>query len=420
MHRRVYVVLFIAVLASTMGVGFIGPLLPLYARDLGAAGISLGMIFAGFSMARFVLTPFIGRLSDRFGRRVFLAVGLATYTGFSLAYMSTETAGQLILVRALHGASAGMVIPIAQAYIADVSPEGREGSHMGTFMLSLFAAFGLGPLLGGPLAERFGPRAPFLVMGALSAVALLLVLFLLPELGLHRERWKNRVPVRGVLTDTLMVALLVFRSAIAFGRGVVIPFLPFVAESRGASLSMIGVLLATNILLAGFMQIPFGRLADRAPRTLLMGLGMFGSASVIFFIPHCESVLHLFVLQVVTGVVSALGFPAAIATATQCGRRMSGMGTVMALFNSGMSVGLILGPLGGGLFEGIFGLDFVFKGGSLVVVAGLVAFILLVRKAAREGTLGAVTTSCAAGGRAEPAGAAACGGASALRKELNT
>ena len=88
MHRRVYIVLFMAVFASTMGVGFIGPLLPLYARDLGAAGLSLGMIFAGFSMARFLLTPFIGRLSDRFGRKVFLAAGLAVFSGFSLAYLS--------------------------------------------------------------------------------------------------------------------------------------------------------------------------------------------------------------------------------------------------------------------------------------------------------------------------------------------
>jgi DHA1 family multidrug resistance protein-like MFS transporter len=387
MHRRAYVVLFIAVFASTMGVGFIGPLLPLYARDLGATGLSLGMIFAGFSMARFILTPFIGRLSDRFGRRIFLVIGLAAFSLFSLAYVSASSIVHLIIIRACHGASAGMVIPVAQAYVGELSPEGREGSFMGAFMVSLFTAFGIGPLIGGPLAERFGMTAPFFVMGALSAVAFLLVLFLLPEIGLHRERWESRVPYRAVLSHTLVVALIVFRSSIAFGRGLVIPFLPFVAESRGASLSVIGVLLATNILTAGFMQIPFGRLADRVSRPLLMGLGMLGSAAVIFAIPFCETILHLFLLQLATGVVGALGFPAAVASATQCGRRLNGMGTVMALFNSGMSIGLILGPLGGGVTERIFGLDFVFKGGSLVVLVGLIAFVLLMRKARRDGAL---------------------------------
>ena len=398
MHRRVYIVLFIAVFASTMGVGFIGPLLPLYARDLGAAGISLGMIFAGFSMARFLLTPLIGRLSDRFGRKVFLAVGLAVLSGFSLAYLSVETVRQLILVRALHGASAGMVIPVAQAYIGDVSPEGRESSFMGTFTISLFTAFGIGPLLGGPLADRFGMSAPFIAMGSLAAVAFLFVLLLLPEVGIHRERWKKRAPVREVLAHEVVVALILFRSVIALGRGVVIPFLPFVAESLGASLSVIGLLLATHILLAGFLQIPFGRLADRVSKPLLMMLGMAGTALSILAIPYCQTVTHLFFLQVATGIVSALGFPAAIGMAAMAGRRFGGMGTLMALFSSGMSIGLILGPLGGGFFSGIFGLDFVFKGGSLVVALGLIVFVLLMRRASANGSLEQILSTAASRG----------------------
>ena len=72
------------------------------------------------------------------------------------------------------------------------------------------------------------------------------------------------------------------------------------------------------------------------------------------------------------------------------GRKFNGMGTIMAVFNSGMSIGLILGPLGGGFFAGIFGLDFVFKGGSLVIVVGLVAFLILMRRARLNGSLGEI------------------------------
>jgi len=387
MQRRGYVVLFIAVFASTMGVGFIGPLLPLYARDLGATGLQLGMIFSGFAMARFVLTPFIGRASDRVGRKFFLAAGLALFSGFSLLYIWASTAGELILIRSLHGASAGLVIPIAQAYIGDISPPGKESSFMGTFTVSLFTAFGIGPLVGGPLADRFGMTVPFVVMGTLSGVAFLLVLLLLPEMGRHHERWAKRAPVGEILSHGVVVALIVFRVTVAFGRGVIVPFLPFVAESRGASITVIGLLLATHILLAGFLQVPFGRLADRVSKPLLMTLGMAGSALTILAIPYCETVTHLFFLQVATGITSALGFPAAIGMAAMAGRKFNGMGTVMSVFNSGMSIGLILGPMGGGFFEGIFGLDFVFMGGSLVILVGLVVFLLLMRQAARDGTL---------------------------------
>jgi DHA1 family multidrug resistance protein-like MFS transporter len=387
MQRRVYLVLFMAVFASTMGVGFIGPLLPLYARDLGAAGLSLGMIFAGFSAARFLLTPFIGRLSDRFGRRVFLATGMAAYTVFSLLYVSATTTAQLILVRALHGASAGMVIPVAQAYIGDIAPPGKESSFLGTFTVSVFTAFGIGPLVGGPLAERFGMHAPFFVMGSLSAIALLLILVFLPETGAHRERWKNRASISSVLSHALLIALIVFRSTLAFGRGIVVPFLPFVAESRGASISMIGFLLATYILLAGFLQIPFGKLGDRVSKPLLMTVGMIASAITIAAIPYCRTIGHLFILQIASGAANAIGFPAAIGMAAATGRKLNGMGTVMAVFNSGMSIGLIVGPLGGGFFSGIFGLDFVFKGGSLVIVLGLIAYLILMRRAESNGSL---------------------------------
>jgi DHA1 family multidrug resistance protein-like MFS transporter len=390
MQRRGYTVLFMAVFASTMGVGFIGPLLPLYARDLGASGLELGMIFSGYALARFILTPFIGRSSDRRGRKVFLAVGLALYSGFSLLYIWASTAGQLILVRSLHGASAGLVIPVAQAYIGDISPPGKESSFMGTFTVSTFAAFGIGPLVGGPLADRFGMTAPFYVMGVLSAVALLLVLLFLPEQGLHRERWEKRAPVRSVLGHGVVIALLVFRITVAFGRGVIVPFLPLLAQARGASISVTGLLLATHILLAGFLQIPFGRLADRVSKPLLMTLSMLGSAIVILAIPYCRTITHLFFLQVMTGIVSALGFPAAIGMAAKAGRKFCGMGTVMSLFNSGMSIGLILGPLGGGFFEGIFGLDFVFMGGSLVMATGLAVFLVLMRNARENGSLAAI------------------------------
>jgi MFS family permease len=276
-----------------------------------------------------------------------------------------------------------MVNPVAQAYIGDITPEGEEGARLGTFNVALFSAFGLGPLLGGPLADHFGLRAPFFAMGSMSLVALLLVLLLLPEAGLHKVSHGKRAPVRTILGDRMMVAAFLFRALVAFGRGLVLPFLPFVAEARGASLSVIGALLATNILLAGFLQVPFGKLADRVSRPLLMGTGIISMAALIFAIPFCKTVTALFVLQIVTGFSMAVGLPAGIAVAAERGRKHHAMGTSLAFFTSGMSVGLIVAPLAGGVFSDIFGLDFVFHGGSLVIVAGFVAFLLLVRRAAR-------------------------------------
>jgi MFS family permease len=103
-------------------------------------------------------------------------------------------------------------------------------------------------------------------------------------------------------------------------------------------------------------------------------------------IPHARTVTSLFFLQIATGAMTALGFPAALGLAAQYGKKFRAMGTMMGLFNGGMSVGLILGPLSGGVLKNIFGLDFVFKGGSLVVAAGFIAFVLLSLRAARRGS----------------------------------
>jgi len=118
-----------------------------------------------------------------------------------------------------------------------------------------------------------------------------------------------------------------------------------------------------------------------------MGLGILASAAVIFAIPYCTTVKSLFALQTATGISLALGLPAALAAAARCGDRFNGMGTVMSVFNSGMSIGLIVAPLVGGYVAARLGLDTVFKGGAMVVLAGLGLFVILIARARASGAL---------------------------------
>ena len=67
-----------------LGVGIIVPILPIYAENLGATGLWLGAIFAGFSLTRSISMPLIGHFSDRMGRKRFITLGLFIYTISSL------------------------------------------------------------------------------------------------------------------------------------------------------------------------------------------------------------------------------------------------------------------------------------------------------------------------------------------------
>ena len=127
MIRRVFPVLALAIFSSMLGAGIVVPLLPLYAEGMGATGLSLGFIFAGFAITRTLVTPFFGRLSDRKGRKLFLTIGLFTYALVSFAYVLAGHVYHLVLIRLVHGVTGAMILPIAQAYIGDLSPEGEEG-----------------------------------------------------------------------------------------------------------------------------------------------------------------------------------------------------------------------------------------------------------------------------------------------------
>jgi len=168
MIKKVFPILALSVFSSMLGVGIISPLLPLYAENLGATGIWLGIIFSGFSISRAIFMPIIGRFSDRSGRKSFLCIGLLIYSIISLGYILASNASELTLVHLIQGAAAGMIIPIAQAYVGDISPEGEEGTWMGYFNAAFFTGFGFGPLLGGVLTDHFGMNAAFYTMGGLG------------------------------------------------------------------------------------------------------------------------------------------------------------------------------------------------------------------------------------------------------------
>jgi len=72
MIKKVSPILALSVFSSMLGIGIIAPLLPLYAENMGATGIWVGIIFAGFSISRVIFLPVIGRLSDRSGRKLFI------------------------------------------------------------------------------------------------------------------------------------------------------------------------------------------------------------------------------------------------------------------------------------------------------------------------------------------------------------
>ncbi len=160
--KKKFTALFISAFASMLGMGIIVPLMPIYAKTLGASGIWLGLIFSGFSLSRLIFMPLMGKMSDKKGRKIFICTGLFLYSLLTLGYVFANSVFSLIWIRILHGFASAMTVPIIMAYVGDITPKGREGRFMGYFNVSFFMGMGLGPFIGGILNDSFGMASAFI------------------------------------------------------------------------------------------------------------------------------------------------------------------------------------------------------------------------------------------------------------------
>lgn len=375
MIKKIFPILALSIFSSMLGVGIIAPLLPLYAENMGATGIWLGIIFAGFSISRAIFIPVIGRLSDRNGGKLFICIGLFVYSVISLGYIWAGNTLQLALVRLIQGAAAGMIIPIAQAYVGDISPEGEEGKWMGYFHTAFFTGFGFGPLMGGALTDYFGMNVAFSAMGGLNLLAFLIAALFLPEISQRRMATIPHLSSKEMGASGMVKGLFSYRLSFSLGRGAFACFLPvFAGVYIGLSPAFIGMLLAVNILLMALLQVYSGNIADRFNRRALVVLGSFVNFTYLALIPLAGNFWQLLGLCTLGGLGGAISLPAASALMVDEGRRF-GMGATIAIITMAMSIGMATGPLLGGVVADFVNIDSVFYLAAGMGLAGTSLFI---------------------------------------------
>lgn len=162
-------VLFAVAFVDMVGLTMILPLLPFYAKELGANATMVGLLIAAFSVAQLVVAPVWGRFSDRYGRRPAILAGLLVTAG---AYLLFAVAGALVtlfLSRIVQGVGGG-TIGVVQAYVADASRVDRRTRSLG--WLSAVTSLGAvaGPAFGSLMIGVGGRPAPGLAAAALAGL----------------------------------------------------------------------------------------------------------------------------------------------------------------------------------------------------------------------------------------------------------
>jgi MFS transporter, DHA1 family, multidrug resistance protein len=387
-RNQPFIAVWLALFITIAGIGMVSPLLPKFASDMGASGIWVGLAFSGYTITQIPLMLVVGQLSDRFGKKRFLCLGLIIYAVAAVGYMLSPSYQELLAFRVFSGVGTALVIPVAYAYVGELSPTGSEGRYMGVLNVATIAGFGLGPALGGLIYDTFGMDATFLSMCVLSTLGFFTVLMFLPADPSREQVAAREAPTTSfpaMLKDNTMRAFVVFHLMLGISYGSVLAFLPiFMTDARQTSAAQVGLVISSRSIVNGVLSYPSGALSDRMNRVILVVAGGILLFVAISLIPSVGGFAALLPLLMAIGLCEAMTVPSATAIGVGKGREF-GMGSVMGLGNMANATAMLIGSMLGGVIETSAGIDWVFRSAGLFGLACVTAFFFFIRRA-KSGT----------------------------------
>ncbi len=284
-RRAAIAFILVTAVLDIVAMGIVIPVLPhLIEEFVGSnarAGLLNGVFVALWAGMQFLASPVIGSLSDQYGRRPVILISCAGLAADYVLMALAPNLWWLAVGRLIAGVTSSSFTTI-YAYMADITEPEKRARAYGLIGAAFSGGFVLGPVLGGFLGE-FGPRVPFWVAGALSGVAFLYGLFILPEsLPLEKRMpfsWRRANPVGAMILlkrHAELAGLAVVNFLLYFAHHVFSAVFVLYAGLRygwgpwqvGALLAMVGVL---DMIVQGVLVGPASkRFGDRA--TMIFGL----------------------------------------------------------------------------------------------------------------------------------------------------
>lgn len=398
--RRELYVLTASLFFGDFGTGILMPLIPLYIRHLDASmsldlEIKSALAFGVFGLFAAASYPVMGRLSDRIDRRKpFVLAGLIGFTVLSAACASIDTFEQLLLIRVAQGIMVGVMVPSVLAMLTHISTPDNRGRSMGAYSTIRGIGSAAGPAAGGVIAVTWGFGAGFYTCAVLGLISVIFVGFFVEEPlvsgtptapnasgtsdipGTSGAAWGKT----GCLPDSSdsaanngirLLASAAFTTM--FAIMIIATMLPLYETRLGASTAGLGVALAAYFSARLIFQTPMGMLSDLigTRRVVVAGLGV--SALLLLLIAYVTTTPGFLMLMFAIGTAAAavntpaLAFGADLSCPGMVGQQMS-------LFPMASAIGMVAGPLIGGVFASYLGFasPFYLCAGLMVTVGALV------------------------------------------------
>jgi len=377
-------------LVIMLGSSIITPSLPLYAREFGVSYAGAGVLVASFAMGRLAFDYVGGILADRFSPRLLTTFGaLITALAAFLCALATSFPW-LVAYRVLEGiGSAFYVITIMALFARTVRPD-QMGKAMGFYQSMILLGVSFGPTIGGVVAELWGLRAPFYVMGGFGLlVGGLTWALVTPALQRPQDPSALRPPIarvgRHVASRSFLYVFVLTFFVFSIRAGTRTNLVPlFGGERGGLGSSAIGVILSASAFANFVVLWHAGALLDRRGRQRVALPALAATAACCLGYAWSPSFLNLFVMSMGLGI--SLGYlapaPAAM-MADLTSREM--LGAVIGLYRMAGDLGLLIGPVALGALAERLGFEATFA------IAGACAIATLALGVGIPETLGAAS-----------------------------
>ncbi|WP_153124539.1 MFS transporter [Peribacillus tepidiphilus] len=375
--RGPLVLLSINLFIIMVGIGLVIPILPFYVEMFNADAQILGMLIAVFSIMQFLFAPIWGRLSDRWGRKPMIIIGLIGFAAAEFVFAFASHLWMLFLSRIFAGTFGSALMPTAMAYVADVTSQENRGKGMGMIGAAMGLGIVIGPGIGGWLAE-FDLSYPFFFAGIAATIAAIVSMLVLPEsLGKEKRSFiANETENQFVLMKKALCSpvgfLLILVFIMSFGlANFQSIFGYYTMERYNFSPKDVGlVILIVGIIGTIAQGVLVGRLINKFGEEKVLTGSLIVSAIGFILMTTAPSFAWVLITTSLFYLGNSILRPALNTFISNLAGNKQGM--VMGLNNSFMSLGNAVGPiLAGMLFEWNIHIPYFF--GAFIMIVGLVS-----------------------------------------------
>ncbi len=371
--RSNLLILFAAGLLFWSSMASLLPTLPLYVEHIGGTKQEIGFVMGSFAIGLLSCRTWLGRYSDRRGRKIVLLIGTSVVTIAPLWYIVTTTIPGLIAIRAFHGISIAAFGTAYAALVADLAPEENRGEIIGYMSLVSSLGVAIGPALGGYLVEAAGYPQLFLLASSLGFVSILCTTQIInPPISSDAKKnvsskfWQLLASPR-VRVPTMILLLV----ALAFGS--MRTFVPLFIKSTGSDLNP-GLFYTASAIASFSARLIVGRTADRYGRGLCVTISLVLYTVALISIWSANSSQSFLISGVIEG--AGLGMLIPTIAAIVADRALpEERGRMFGLCFTGFDLGIaIAGPVLGTIAEEI-GYRNIFAFSAVLSSLAFIAFI---------------------------------------------